>query len=107
MNLTNYGPLINPQRRSARVDKFIDFSSWAFPAVAAVCSVSSGVTALYHLDAWAAGLGIAGGVVGALGVWFTNWASRIRDARLEEARSLGSLSLDTALDTQNRLPSNW
>jgi hypothetical protein len=85
----------------------IDFGSWAFPALAAVCSVASGVTALDHWDASAALLGIAGGVFGALGVAFTNWASRIRDARLEEARSLGSLGIDIAQDAQNRLPSNW
>jgi hypothetical protein len=100
--------LLNPQKElSPKVESAIDFMSWALPIVAAVCSIGSGAAALYGRDAWAAALGIAGGIIGALGVLFTNGASRIRDRRLAEARSLASLGVDMAQHAQNQLPGTF
>lgn len=105
MGLVDYEPLLNPKPQlPAWAQRVVDRLSWGFPAIAAICSIGSGGAALWKADAWAAGLGIAGGVVGALGVWFTNWASRIRDNRLDEARNLGALGVDMAQDAHNRMP---
>ena len=52
----------------------------------------------------AAVLGIIGGITSAAGVWFTGWASRIRDGRLAVAHAVGSLALDLA-DLVDRLSS--
>ena len=82
----------------------IDVLSWALPAIAALLSVCCGVAALWKSEAWAAALGIAGGIVGASGVWFTNWASRIRDDRLARVQSLSAASMSMAGNALTRLP---
>jgi hypothetical protein len=105
MGLVDYEPLLNPKRGIPPwAERAVDLLSWGLPAIAAICSIGSGVAAWRGADTWAAGLGIAGGVVGALGVVFTNWASRIRDGRLAAARNLGALGVDMANDALERFP---
>lgn len=45
-----------------------------------------------------------GGVLGALGVLATNYASRVRDHRIEVAKSLASLGIDMVEGVQRTLP---
>jgi|SRR5215469_17711951 len=83
-------PLLYPPKEPpAFAVKIIDILSWALPAIAAALSIWGGIEALNHADNYAAGLGIVAGIVSALGVIFTNWASRIRDNRLKVAHALG------------------
>jgi hypothetical protein len=108
MSLGDYDALINPKPEAPLwVQRVVDGLSWAFPAIAAPCSVGGGIMALRNENAWAAALGIAGGVISALGVGFTNWASRIRDNRLAQVRSLGALGMDIANTALNRMPPDF
>jgi hypothetical protein len=104
-DLGSYEALLNPKRQPPLwAQHAIDGLSWGLPAFAALFSTVGGITALCNESVWAAGLGIAGGIVAAAGVIFTNWASRIRDDRLVEARSLGALGMDMASSALDRLP---
>lgn len=108
MGLADYKALINPRgQTSPRMASAVDCLSWMLPVLAAVCSVGGGVEALRNDNTWAAVLGIAGGIVGALGVIFTNWASYIRDRRLAEAWNLGALGVDMATDALDRTPGSF
>jgi len=101
-------PLLNPKPSlSQRAQRAIDLLSWGLPAIAALCSIGSGATAISGQNTWAAALGIAGGVAGASGIFFTNWASRIRDDLLAEARSLGSLGMSMANAALERMPPDF
>ena len=62
----DYGALLNPKRQlSLRAQHAIDRLSWALPAVAALLSAGSGITALWNENACAAWLGIGGGIAAA------------------------------------------
>jgi hypothetical protein len=91
------GPLFNPKKEPSRIVMLIiDTMSWLLPTLAAISSIAGGIAALRHLDRYAATLGIVAGIVSALGVICTGWASRIRDRRMEIFHALGTLSLDVA-----------
>lgn len=101
MAISDYEAFINPRRGIPPwAEKTVDGLSWALPVFAALASVGSGFEALRGWEICAAMLGIAGGILGALGVVFTNWSSRIRDRRLAEVRSLAALGVDMAGDAQ-------
>ena len=105
MRIADYDPLINPPKEPPpRVTETVDFLSWALPVIAAILSVLGGVEALYQADRCAALFAISGGIVSALGVLATNWASRIRDVRLSQARNLGALGVDMADYAMKRTP---
>lgn len=84
----------------------IDVMGWLLPVVAAVLSVWGGIEALWEANDYAAILSIVGGVAGALGVLFTNWASRIRDHRLALAHGIGNLALEIADEASRRAPAS-
>ena len=108
MTQVDYDALLNPKpEMAAWAIRTVDVLSLALPGIAALLSVFGGVAALSDANAWAAGLAIAGGIVGAFGVWFTNWASRIRDNRLAQARSLGAVSMSMASDALTRSPPSF
>jgi hypothetical protein len=67
-------------------------------------AIVAGCAALRNADQWAALLGIAGGVIGALGVLATNWSSVIRDRRIELANSLAGLGVGMAETAQRYRP---
>jgi hypothetical protein len=103
--MTDYGPLLYPPKEPpAPVMTAIDALSWALPALAALLSVLGGLAALNKADASAAILSIAAGVIGAAGVIFTNWASRVRDGRLRVTHGVADLAFDTAADVDRRNP---
>lgn len=106
--MVDYGPLLNPddEPSSCRMTA-IDFSSWAFPILSAILATAGGCVALNKIDRWAAGLSIASGIFGAVGVLATNKASRVRDHRIERAKSLAQVSADTTEYIQCGLPSDW
>jgi len=103
--LSDYSPLLNPRAEPQPwLMNIVDISSWALPAVSALLAVLGGCAALGNSDQWAAILSIAAGVIGALGVLATNWSSRIRDHRIEQAKSLAGLSIDIVETVQRNLP---
>lgn len=103
----NYSPLLNPDMEPpSRLITAVDFTSWAFPALSALLAIAGGFAALDKLDQWAAGLSVAGGIIGAVGVLATNWASRVRDHRIEQAKSLAALGVDMHETLQRHLPSS-
>jgi len=105
--VVDYNPLLNPHKEpGAWVMGAIDVCSWVLPSLSAVLAIVGGCAALDKADQWAAGLGIAGGVIGALGVLATNWSSRIRDHRIEWAKSLAGLGVDMVEGLQRNLPLN-
>lgn len=105
MRIADYDPLIIPPKEPPpRVTETVDFLSWALPVIAAILSVLGGVEALYQADRCAALFAISGGIVSALGILATNWASRIRDVRLSQARNLGALGVDMADYAMKRTP---
>jgi hypothetical protein len=105
--VNDYGPLLNPQKEPpSQLMTVIDFCSWVFPALSAVLAIGGGYAALYKADQWAAAISIVGGIIGAFGVLATNWASRVRDNRIEWANSMAALSVDMADSTQRRLPAD-
>ena len=85
----------------------VDQLSWAFFAIVALCSIGSGVAALQHADAWAAVLGIAGGVIGLLGVSAAIGASQVRDRQLAMTESRAALALDSFARLQNQMPVSY
>ncbi len=102
--MVDYELPINPTcEPSPGIVKIIDDLSWVLPILAAILSIWGGVEALQKADRCAAYLGIAAGVLAAFGVLCTGWASRIRDGRLAEARSLGALGVSMA-ETAERIP---
>jgi hypothetical protein len=108
MSIPADDPLLYPPKElPACAVRAIDFSSWAFPAVAATLSICGGIAALERADNYAASLGIAAGVLSALGVVFTNWASRIRDSRLRVAHALGQHGFSMAADALTRGPGTF
>jgi hypothetical protein len=105
MVLVDFKPLLNPQKVPAGyVIKAADGFSWGLPAVSAILAILAGCAALNGADRAAAVLSIAGGVLGALGVLATNYASRIRDHRIEIAKGLAGLSIDMVESVQRTLP---
>ncbi len=103
--MVDYNPLRNPDKEPrAWVIGTIDVCSWVLPSLSAVLAIVGGCAALGNADQWAAVLSIVGGVFGALGVLATNWSSRIRDHRIEWAKSLAVLGVDMAEAVQRYLP---
>ncbi len=101
--MADYGPLIDPPKEpSTRTAMTIDILSWALPAASALLSGWAGVDALTHADKAAALLGIAGSIAAAGGIMFTNWASRIRDHRLAQARAVADLGFEIADQVNSR-----
>lgn len=106
--VVDYNPLLNPPKEpSPAAVRAIDALSWGLPAAAAVLSIVGGIAAPDNAASWAALLGIAGGVAGALGVVFTNYASRIRDGRLAVTHSLAALGVDNTELLQRQLPTGF
>jgi hypothetical protein len=103
--VADYNPLLNPDKEPpAWVIGTIDVFSWALPILSAVLAIVGGCAALRNADQWAAGLSIAGGIIGALGVLATNWSSRIRDHRIAWTKSLAGLGVDMAEMAQRSRP---
>lgn len=101
-------PLISPPKEwPAYAVRIIDVSSWVFPGVAAFLSFCGGIAALDRADDYAAWFGIAAGALGALGVSFTNWASRIRDSRLKVTHALATHSFTAASIALERGPETF
>ena len=99
-------PLLFPKKEPApRLMAAIDALSWWLPGVAGVLSIFAGLSALDGWNAVAALLGIGGGAAGAFGVFFANWASRVRDERLRVAYAVASLGVEMADGVQRSLPS--
>jgi len=95
--MTDLGPLIDlPGHPSSVAVGAVDRLSWALPAASALLSAWAGGEALEHADQAAALLGIVASMTAAAGIMFTNWASRIRDHRLAEARAVADLGLGIA-----------
>ncbi len=95
--MVDYDALINPPKQMPpRLVGIVDRLSWFLPAVAALLSAWGGLEALQKADGLAAWLGIGAGVVGALGVVFTNLSSRVRDDQLKMALSSSALGIDMA-----------
>ena len=106
-NLADDPVLYPPKEWSASAVRTIDVSSWAFPAVAAILSFCGGIAALEQANDYAAWFGIAAGVLGALGVSFTNWASRIRDSRLKVAHAIAMHGFGMAASALERGPGTF
>ena len=103
--MVDFGPLLNPRTEpTPRLMSAIDFSSWALPVISAFLAVAGGCASYNKADPWPALLSIFGGIIGAVAVLMTNWSSRIRDNRIEQAKSLAALSVDTAESIQRHLP---
>lgn len=96
--------LLNPPKElPARAVMVIDILSWALPAIAAILSIWGGIEALNRADDYAAGLGIAAGVLSAFGVVSTNWASRIRDNRLKVTHALADYGFTMASEAASKI----
>ena len=103
--LADYGAMLISQKELPRwATKVIDILSWVLPAIAAGLSIRSGVESLGQMDHRAAMLAIAAAFFSAIGVLFTNWASRIRDRRLSRALALAALGTDMADHALSRSP---
>ena len=101
-------PLLYPPKEPPKfARKVIDILSWGLPAIAAALSILGGIEALNGADNYAAELGIAAGVLSAIGIMFTNWASRIRDNRLRVAHALGERGFEWGAEAIARGPDSF
>ncbi len=100
--MSDLSPLLFPPKKPWLSVRLIDLLSWALPLTAAALAIGGGIEAARGANLCAAQLSIAGGGASAFGIIFANWASLIRDQRLEEAKGLGQLGVDMA-DLAQRL----
>lgn len=98
----DFGPLLNPIKEPPPVWlRVIDWASIGLPILAGAFAVVAGHEALAGATTSAAWWSIVSGVLSALGVCFTGWASRIRDRRLAVTHSLVCLA-HNIIDRHNR-----